>query len=106
MISLGIQQILDSRGAWGQLFRKVRRFYYGAFKSDEVKKRISETRQGECHRCGECCELLFKCPFLGKDGHGLSYCRIYGELRPGSCRNYPFDVRDSEVQRCGYKFKK
>jgi hypothetical protein len=89
----------------GQFLRKLRRFYLGTFRQDYIQQAIKDTRQGECHRCGLCCELIYKCPFLGRDGQNLPYCRIYGDLRPANCRNYPFDAVDSEVDQCGFSFK-
>ena len=89
----------------GEFMRKVRRFYYGSFRKDYVERSVSETRDGDCHRCGACCELLFQCPFLGRDGQNLPYCRIYGDLRPANCHSYPFDTVDAEIEGCGYTFK-
>lgn len=97
---------LNARNLLGQVLRKFRRFILGNFRPEYIQKSIEQNRKGECHRCGLCCELIYKCPFLGKDGHGLSYCRIYGDLRPANCRNYPFDSTDSEIDRCGYKFER
>ena len=88
----------------GQFLRKTRRTYLSLFRADYVKKSIAENRKGDCHRCGACCELVYKCPFLGRDGQNLPYCRVYGELRPANCRNYPFDAVDSEIEQCGYRF--
>jgi hypothetical protein len=99
------EERLTKRNLFGQFLRKSRRFYLGTFKQDYIQKAIAETRGGECHRCGLCCELIYKCPFLGKDGENLPYCRIYGDLRPANCRNYPFDRMDSEIDQCGYTFK-
>jgi len=99
------QRRVTDRNFIGQFLRKARRFYLGNFKKDYIAKSIAETRTGDCHRCGACCELIYKCPFLGKDGQNLSYCRIYGDLRPANCHNYPFDVIDAEIDQCGYKFK-
>jgi len=48
--------------------------------------------------------LVYKCPFLGRDADQLPYCRVYGDLRPANCRNYPFDRKDAEIDRCGYSF--
>jgi len=93
------------RSLIGQFLRKWRRFILGTFRPEIVQKSIAETRQGECHRCGLCCELIYKCPFLGRDSQNLSYCRIYGDLRPANCSNYPFDVTDAEIDTCGYSFK-
>ncbi len=99
-----IDKVLRQKGLLGQIFRKTRRSYLGAFQSEYVEKSIVENRKGECHRCGRCCELVIKCPFLGKDAEDLPYCRIYGELRPANCRIYPFDAIDSEIDECGFRF--
>lgn len=88
-----------------QFLRKFRRAYFAIFRRDYVRRSIAANREGECHRCGACCQLIYKCPFLGYDSESLPYCRIYGDLRPGSCKNYPFDRVDSEIEQCGFKFK-
>ena len=93
------------RSFLGQFLRKMRRFYLGTFKPEYIQKAIEDTRQGECHRCGLCCELIYRCPFLGKDSQNLPYCRVYGDLRPANCKNYPFDSKDAEIDQCGYTFK-
>lgn len=93
-----------SPGVTGQVLRKARRFGLGTFRPEQVARAIAENRGGECHRCGRCCELVYRCPFLGRDGRNLPCCRIYGDLRPSSCRNYPFDALDSEVPGCGFTF--
>ncbi len=98
------QKRITGRGLLSQVLRKIRRFYLGTFRPEYVEKAIAETRSGECHRCGLCCELIYKCPFLGKDSQNLSYCRIYGDLRPANCRNYPFDKFDAEIDQCGFRF--
>ncbi len=94
------------RNLLGQFLRKGRRFIIGTFYPEYIDKAIAATRTGDCHRCGLCCELIYKCAFLGRDSQNLPYCRIYGDLRPANCRNYPFDAIDSEVDTCGFKFKK
>lgn len=94
-----------SRGFVSQVLRKARRFYLGTFRTERIKESIAKTRTGECHRCGACCELIYRCPFLGRDSKNLPYCRVYGDLRPANCRNYPFDVIDSEIKQCGFSFK-
>src|SRR3954451_6102982 len=99
------QSKITQRNLVGQVLRKLRRFYLGTFRPEYVEKAIAETRQGDCHRCGLCCELIYKCPFLGRDSQSLPYCRIYGDLRPANCKNYPFDDIDSEIDQCGFKFK-
>lgn len=90
----------------GQFFRKFRRAYLGYFKPEYIQESVKANREGECHRCGLCCELIYKCPFLGRDAQNLSYCRVYGDLRPANCHNYPFDTVDAEIDTCGYTFKK
>jgi hypothetical protein len=103
-INTWYQQRLVRRNFFGQFLRKARRSFLATFKPEYIEKAIAETRKGECHRCGACCELIYRCPFLGKDSENLPYCRIYGDLRPANCRNYPFDAKDSEIDQCGYKF--
>ncbi|MFL5815450.1 MAG: hypothetical protein ACJ763_17880 [Bdellovibrionia bacterium] len=103
-IAVWYEQRLAGRGLLSQILRKLRRFYLGTFRPEYVEKAIADTRKGECHRCGLCCELIYKCPFLGKDGQNQSYCRIYGDLRPANCRNYPFDKLDAEIDQCGFRF--
>ncbi len=105
VVNTWYQSKVTERNFVGQLLRKLRRFYLGTFKPETIQKSIAETRQGDCHRCGLCCELIYKCPFLGKDHQNLPYCRVYGDLRPANCKNYPFDVTDSEIDQCGYSFK-
>lgn len=105
-LSRWYQEKVIQRGFLGQLLRKCRRFYLGNFKPEYIEESIQAKRQGNCHRCGACCELIYRCPFLGRDSQNLPYCRIYGDLRPANCRNYPFDEIDSEVEQCGFKFKK
>lgn len=97
---------LTQRTLLGQFLRKSRRAYLGTFRKDYIESAIAETRQGDCHRCGLCCQLIYKCPFLGHDAQNLPYCRVYGDLRPANCRNYPFDAADSEIDTCGYTFKR
>lgn len=99
------RRLIVERSFLGQLLRKLRRTYLSIFQQEYVRKSIAETRQGECHRCGACCELVHKCPFLGRDAQSLPYCRVYGELRPANCRTYPLDATDSEIEKCGYTFK-
>ena len=100
------QRKLAEKTFLGQFLRKVRRTYLSYFKPEYIRQSIAENRKGDCHRCGACCELVYKCPFLGKDAQNLPYCRVYGELRPSNCRNYPFDRVDSEIKQCGYTFEK
>lgn len=89
-------------------------------------------RQGQCKRCGRCCQLralskelsfkakfllfliqpqyLFaywrdiKCPFLGFDYKGQAYCKNYIN-RPPWCKLFPSTPADLIDTECGYYFK-
>ncbi|OFZ54215.1 MAG: hypothetical protein A2428_13130 [Bdellovibrionales bacterium RIFOXYC1_FULL_54_43] len=99
------QKRITKRNLLGQILRKGRRFILGTFRKDYIRKSVSESRLGACARCGNCCKLIYDCPFLGFDHHRIPYCRVYGNLRPANCHVYPFDAIDSEVNGCGYRFK-
>ena len=88
-----------------RMLRKARRSYFSNFYPAYVQASIEANREGDCTRCGACCKLVYRCPFLGEDAAKLPYCRIYGELRPASCKSFPFDKVDSEIEECGFKFK-
>ncbi|MGH9899276.1 MAG: YkgJ family cysteine cluster protein [Pyrinomonadaceae bacterium] len=62
-------------------------------------------RRGECNRCGACCEILFRCPFLKKHEDGSSACGIY-QFRPNSCRLFPINRKDIDDVKgnCSYYF--
>jgi len=83
---------------------KIRRFVNTNFRKQETIASLA-LRQGECNRCGACCELVFKCPFLRKKSDGTSLCGIY-ENRPNSCRLFPIEQRDIQEVRgtCSYYF--
>jgi hypothetical protein len=82
---------------------KVRRFLQVQFRPQQVEALLTR-RQGECDRCGDCCKILFRCPFLTHDANGDSLCRIY-QYRFEQCRHYPIQPRDlAEVTRCSYTF--
>ena len=83
---------------------KFRRFVNIRFRKEEVIEALS-LRRGECNRCGACCELLFKCPFLKKHPDGSTTCGIY-EDRPNQCRLFPIEQRDIEEVRgqCSFYF--
>lgn len=83
---------------------KIRRFLLVHFSQDYVDKQLS-SRQGDCRQCGTCCNLLFTCPSLTKDGG----CAIYGICRPQACKVFPIDQRDIDEAaicggQCGYYF--
>ncbi|MBF0132601.1 MAG: hypothetical protein HQL75_08450 [Magnetococcales bacterium] len=89
------------------LLGKIRRFLIMRFRPNTLAQRMA-LRQGGCHRCAICCQLLYRCPMLSKD----NLCMIYeSALRPSVCQHFPFDKRDlDDVARvggdvgCGYAF--
>ncbi|PYS79326.1 MAG: hypothetical protein DMF67_09400 [Acidobacteria bacterium] len=83
---------------------KLRRFVRIRFRREEVVEALA-LRRGDCNRCGACCEILFKCPFLKKHRDGTTSCGIY-EDRPSQCRLFPLDRRDlAEVRgTCSFYF--
>ena len=87
-----------------QAFGKIRRFFILRFKKTYFEDQM-EQRQGECNQCGNCCEILFRCPFLVKVEDGSSLCSIY-ENRPKQCAAFPIDDKClSEVDfDCTYTF--
>ncbi len=72
---------------WG----KARRFYLGLFRRGYIGEQL-EKRQGECRRCGACCQLGMACAFL-KNHQPITECRIH-TARPMNCRIFPIDERD------------
>ncbi len=86
-----------------QLRGKLRRFVQAKLTVQDTGALLSR-RQGECNRCGACCKILFRCPFLGTDAEGQYTCRIY-EQRFAQCRLFPLHPQDlREVADCSYTF--
>ena len=88
-----------------QLRGKTRRFVQSTLLRQDTEPLLAK-RQGECNRCGACCKILFRCPFLGTDAEGQYTCRIY-DKRFAQCRLYPLraaDLRELEGQ-CSYTFE-
>lgn len=86
-----------------QLRGKVRRFIQVNIIREDTQALLAR-RKGECNRCGECCKLVFRCPFLGTDADGQYTCRIY-EKRFAQCRMFPLHVEDlREVTQCSFSF--
>jgi Fe-S-cluster containining protein len=82
---------------------KLRRFVQAKFMNQDNEALLAK-RQGECNRCGACCKILFRCPFLGTDAEGQFTCRIY-ERRFEQCRLFPLHAADlREVAECSYTF--
>ena len=98
------RNIADARLRARQAQGKIRRFLNTNFRKQEMVAALA-LRRGECNRCGACCELVFKCPFLKKKSDGTSLCGIY-ENRPNSCRLFPIEKRDIQELHgsCSYYF--
>ena len=101
---LHLRAVDDAKFRARQAQGKLRRFVSANFRKQEVIESLS-LRRGECNRCGACCELLFKCPFLKKSGDGTTTCGIY-EDRPNQCRLFPIEQRDLKEVRgaCSFYF--
>ncbi len=99
-----LRAVEDAKFRARQAQGKLRRFVNINFRKEEVVAALA-LRRGECNRCGACCEILFKCPFLKKHRDGTTTCGIY-EDRPSQCRLYPIERRDLEEVRgtCSYYF--
>jgi hypothetical protein len=102
---LRLRAVRDARFRARQAQGKLRRFLSANFRKQEVREALA-LRTGECNRCGACCEILFKCPFLKKHVDGTTTCGIY-EDRPNQCRLFPITRRDLEEVRgtCSFSFK-
>jgi hypothetical protein len=96
--------VVDAKFRARQAQGKVRRFVSANFRKEEVVASLA-LRRGECNRCGACCEILFKCPFLKKHDDGTTTCGVY-EDRPNQCRLFPIEKRDLEEVRgtCSFYF--
>ena len=82
---------------------KLRRFVQAKLMRQDNEALLAR-RQGECNRCGACCKILFRCPFLGTDAEGQYTCKIY-EKRFAQCRLFPLHAADlREVEECSFTF--
>jgi hypothetical protein len=87
-----------------QVRGKVRRFFQAKLSSEAERSERLARREGECNRCGACCKILFRCPFLAEDAEGQFVCRIY-DKRFAQCRLFPLHPADlREVEGCSYSF--
>lgn len=86
-----------------QVRGKLRR-YVQAELIEQDEQALLGKRQGDCNRCGACCKIVFRCPFLGTDEEGQYTCRIY-EKRFAQCRLFPLHAKDLlEVPECSFTF--
>lgn len=99
-----LRAVEDAKFRARQAHGKLRRFVQIRFRKEEVVAALS-LRRGDCNRCGACCEILFKCPFLKKHEDATTTCGIY-EDRPNQCRLFPIEQRDlAEVRgTCSFYF--
>jgi len=86
---------------------KARRFYLVHFRPRYVAESIAR-RQGDCHRTGAYCNLLFTCPIFS--AKPLPTCRVH-DYKPKVCKMFPIDERDlsdrdivSPETPCGFTF--
>ena len=84
---------------------KVRRFLQAKVLREDTQPLLAR-RKGECNRCGACCKILFRCPFLGTDALGQYTCRIY-DKRFAQCRLFPLHAEDLRElgEECSYTFE-
>jgi len=87
-----------------QVRGKARRFVQANVLREDTDALLTR-RRGECNRCGACCKILFRCPFLSTDSEGQYTCRIY-DKRFAQCRLFPLHASDlSELEdQCSYSF--
>ena len=83
---------------------KLRRFIRSTVYTKD-NERLLDQRKGECTRCGACCKILVRCPFLD-EVDGEYNCQIYGQ-HFAQCQIYPLVPKDlEEVEaECGYYFE-
>ena len=88
-----------------QAIGKARRFFRANIYTAKNEELLAR-RQGECTRCGACCKILVRCPFLD-EVDGEYSCQIYGE-HFAQCRIFPLtekDLREIVEEDCGYYFE-
>ena len=87
-----------------QLQGKIRRFIRSNVYTRDNDALLAK-RRGECTRCGACCKILVRCPFL-EEQDGEYSCQIYGE-HFAQCRIFPLTEKDlREIDEdCGYYFE-
>ena len=86
------------------MIKKIKRHINVYLRGKHLAKRIKHERKGDCARCGSCCKIWYRCPFLDETIEGSS-CKIYN-FRPTVCRVFPAIKQDLEEVKCkcGFKF--
>ncbi len=80
-----------ARRLWGT----ARRYLVVRLRPRYVEKQM-ERRRDACRRCGDCCRIVIRCPYLMDANH----CTVY-ERRPRQCGVFPIDERDlRDVPTC------
>ncbi len=93
------------------LWGRPRRLFLNLFRPGYVRANLAR-RQGECRRCGACCQMGLYCRHLKYGADALSECVRYTKWRTSNCRNFPMDERDLAERDlvapdtpCGYTFE-
>jgi len=63
---------------------QTRRIFFNYLKKGYVAEQL-EKRKGDCRQCGQCCALVFRCPFLNSE----SKCIIYIREDPDTVQPFP-----------------
>lgn len=97
----------DIRRRFAALRLKIRDTTWTYFKPKETARNLA-MRQGDCNRCGACCQILYRCPFLRETEDGFM-CGSY-ESRCDQCATFPIDPHSLVLlQRmgitCSYTFQ-
>ncbi len=99
------RKISDAKLRARQAQGKIRRFVNTNFRKQETIASLA-LRRGECNRCGACCELVFKCPFLKKNARW--HVRCAASTRTARIHVAFFQSRQRDIQEvrgtCSYYF--
>jgi hypothetical protein len=82
---------------------------WGTYFQPKETTQTLAARQGDCNRCGACCRILYRCPYLKDTEDGNTTCSIY-KGRPDQCATFPHDIRSIEILTemgisCSYTFQ-
>lgn len=76
-------------------YMAMRRTLLPQFLPPELLHRWKPYRKGECNRCGACCNIQFRCPFVVDEPNDLTHCSIYQiDAAPKACHEFPIDPLD------------